>query len=59
RRMFPAQYLQPHSGKLLYFLFEPPFAQARNDPRFAALAERLGLAAFWRAAATRPDFMRG
>ncbi|MGH6787409.1 MAG: winged helix-turn-helix domain-containing protein, partial [Novosphingobium sp.] len=42
RRMFPAQYLQPHSGKLLYFLFEPPFAQARNDPRFAALAERLG-----------------
>jgi hypothetical protein len=41
---------------LTYFLFTPPLASLRRDPRFMRLAARLGLITYWRAAGVQPDF---
>jgi hypothetical protein len=38
------------------YLFLPPTAAMRSDPRFMALARRLGLVAYWRATSRWPDF---
>jgi DNA-binding winged helix-turn-helix (wHTH) protein/TolB-like protein/tetratricopeptide (TPR) repeat protein len=38
------------------YLFLPPTAAMRSDPRFMALARRLGLVAYWRGAGRWPDF---
>jgi tetratricopeptide (TPR) repeat protein len=38
------------------WLFEPSMAGARADPAFPAVAERLGLMAYWRKTGARPDF---
>jgi DNA-binding winged helix-turn-helix (wHTH) protein/TolB-like protein len=38
------------------FLFTPPTAPLRRDPRFVALAARAGLASYWRATNRWPDF---
>ena len=37
-------------------LFFPQMAPLRADPRFRALAEKLGLFAYWKKSRTRPDF---
>lgn len=37
------------------FLFYPSTAALRADPRFTGLAERLGLARYWRDTGVRPD----
>lgn len=38
------------------FLFTPPVAPMRADPRFAALAQGIGLTAYWRTRHIRPDY---
>lgn len=38
------------------FLFEPPAAPMRADPRFAKLADELGLESFWRESRRPPDY---
>lgn len=57
KRIFPARYFQPHSGKLTYFLFEPPMETARADPRFDIVTAHLGLAHYWRKENINPDYM--
>lgn len=37
-------------------LFRPPFREMHNDPRFMAVAQRLGLVDYWRQSKTWPDF---
>jgi tetratricopeptide (TPR) repeat protein len=39
-----------------YILFRPGLAGARRDPRFMALAKRIGLTDYWRSAGIWPDF---
>ncbi len=39
-----------------YILFRPGLANLRRDPRFRALAERIGLLDFWRKSGRWPDF---
>ncbi|MGH6786095.1 MAG: hypothetical protein ACREBO_04635, partial [Novosphingobium sp.] len=56
RKRFPPRQLQPHSGVLTYFLFEPPMRAVREDARFASLVERLGLSSYWRTNRLKPDF---
>ncbi|MHB8285808.1 MAG: winged helix-turn-helix domain-containing protein [Caulobacteraceae bacterium] len=41
---------------MTFLLFTPAFAQARRAPEFAAMAERLGLTAYWRRTRLLPDF---
>jgi DNA-binding winged helix-turn-helix (wHTH) protein/tetratricopeptide (TPR) repeat protein len=38
------------------WLFTPPAAPMRADPRFAALADGIGLSAYWRTRNVRPDY---
>lgn len=40
------------------YLFIPPMAAMRRDPRFAALTRAIGLDRYWRQSGTRPDFRR-
>ncbi|WP_420141505.1 winged helix-turn-helix domain-containing protein [Sphingomonas sp.] len=40
------------------FLFTPPTANLRADPRFAAMVTYLGLDDYWQRSATQPDFRR-
>lgn len=40
------------------FLFWPSLAPMRADPRFARLAEELGLERYWREAGVKPDYER-
>jgi TolB-like protein/DNA-binding winged helix-turn-helix (wHTH) protein len=41
------------------FLFTPPAAAMRRDPRFMPLAARLGLVDYWRGTGKWPDFCMG
>jgi DNA-binding winged helix-turn-helix (wHTH) protein/TolB-like protein len=41
------------------FLFSPPAAPIRRDPRFWPLAARFGLVDYWRTTGKRPDFCSG
>ena len=38
------------------WLFTPPTAAMRADPRFAALVDQIGFTAYWRATNVRPDY---
>ena len=53
RAMAPPQIL-PWIGTEV--LFRPQMRSVRNDPRFIALAARLGLLAYWQNAGIWPDF---
>jgi hypothetical protein len=45
----------PNSRSQTMFLFYPETKPLRADPRFAALAERLGLMSYWRETNEWPD----
>jgi DNA-binding winged helix-turn-helix (wHTH) protein/Flp pilus assembly protein TadD len=38
------------------WLFTPPIAGMRADPRFEALVDQIGLTAYWRARGVKPDY---
>ncbi|MBB3691634.1 winged helix-turn-helix domain-containing protein [Sphingomonas sp. BK580] len=41
--------------RVSWFLFAPPCAALRRDPRFGALAQAMGLTRYWRETGARPD----
>jgi DNA-binding winged helix-turn-helix (wHTH) protein/tetratricopeptide (TPR) repeat protein len=45
--------------RMTQFLFLPPLADLRAQPRFAAIVRDSGLAAYWRASGHRPDYLAG
>lgn len=48
----------PSGRRPVHFLFSPPFAAYWRDPRFARLMTALGLAAYWKATSSTPDYQR-
>lgn len=53
-----AQTMGASGSPAQFVLFEPPLAQARQLPEFAALANRIGLVRYWRESGRLPDFCR-
>jgi DNA-binding winged helix-turn-helix (wHTH) protein/tetratricopeptide (TPR) repeat protein len=47
----------PRNRRNTPFLFWPPAARMRADPRFAALTREIGLNDYWRRAGVSPDFL--
>jgi hypothetical protein len=45
-----------YSRRMTQWLFTPPVAIMRADPRFKQLCEDFGLTAYWRARGVRPDY---
>lgn len=45
--------------RMTQFLFLPPLAGVRAQPRFATIVRDSGLAAYWRASGHRPDYLAG
>ena len=43
-------------GSVIEVLFRPPFRELHYDPRFIAVAQRLGLLDYWRQSGAWPDF---
>ncbi|MEI9928562.1 MAG: hypothetical protein WDN44_13775 [Sphingomonas sp.] len=41
-----------------YFLFHPPCARMRADPRFDRLVGEIGLKRYWQQSASKPDYLR-
>ncbi|MDP8912687.1 MAG: hypothetical protein M3N39_03810, partial [Pseudomonadota bacterium] len=48
--------IQRLGPSVMRVLFEPPLAQARHEPAFGKLVERLGVASYWRKSGHKPDF---
>jgi len=46
-----------YSRRMTQWLFTPPLAAMRADPRFANLCDAFGLSAYWRARNIRPDYL--
>ena len=40
------------------FLYEPPFAEVRRTPAFAAMMQRTGIFRYWRQPSHLPDFCK-
>lgn len=45
-----------YSRRMTQWLFTPPVAIMRADPRFQKLCDEFGLTAYWRARGVRPDY---
>lgn len=45
-------------GASTYLLFRPAFSDYRRDPRFMAMARRVGLADYWLSTGKWPDFCK-
>lgn len=43
--------------RMTQWLFSPPLAAMRADPRFLRLCEDFGIAAYWRARGVKPDYL--
>jgi hypothetical protein len=50
------QEIDDYNRRMSQWLFTPPVAIMRADPRFARLCDELGLTAYWRARGVRPDY---
>ena len=48
----------PYTRRYTSFLFTPPMAPLRSDPRFTALTAAIGLDDYWRATNSAPDYRR-
>jgi DNA-binding winged helix-turn-helix (wHTH) protein len=46
-----------YSRRMTQWLFIPPLAAMRADPRFAKLCDEFGLTAYWRARGVKPDYL--
>ncbi|QNM82708.1 winged helix-turn-helix domain-containing protein [Sphingomonas sabuli] len=47
-----------YNRRMTQWLFTPPVALMRADPRFAGLCNEFGLADYWRSRNVRPDYLR-
>ena len=45
-----------YNRRMTQWLFTPPVAVMRADPRFPKLCDEFGLTAYWRARNVRPDY---
>lgn len=50
--------MDDYSRRMTQWLFTPPLAALRADPRFATLCQEFGLTDYWRARGVRPDYQR-
>jgi DNA-binding winged helix-turn-helix (wHTH) protein len=48
--------IDDYNRRMSQWLFTPPVAIMRKDPRFQKLCDDLGLTAYWRARGVRPDY---
>lgn len=48
--------MDDYSRRMTQWLFTPPVAAMRADPRFLKLCDEFGLTAYWRARRVRPDY---
>ena len=46
-----------YNRRMTQWLFTPPVAEMRTDPRFPKLCEEFGLTAYWQARHVRPDYL--
>jgi hypothetical protein len=46
-----------YSRRMTQWMFTPPLAAMRADPRFAKLCDDFGLTAYWRARGVKPDYL--
>ena len=51
-----ARDLNDYSRRMTQWLFTPPVAIMRADPRFNKLCDEFGLTAYWRARGLKPDY---
>jgi DNA-binding winged helix-turn-helix (wHTH) protein len=49
--------IDDYSRRMTQWLFTPPVANMRADPRFPKLCAEFGLTAYWRARGVRPDYL--
>jgi hypothetical protein len=49
--------MDDYSRRMTQWLFTPPVAAMRADPRFLKLCDEFGLTAYWRARNVRPDYL--
>jgi hypothetical protein len=52
-----AQAVNDYNRRMTQWLFTPPCAAMRADPRFLNLCEQFGLTAYWRNRGVKPDYM--
>jgi hypothetical protein len=45
-----------YNRRMTQWLFTPPVANLRADPRFPKLCDEFGLTAYWRARGVKPDY---
>jgi DNA-binding winged helix-turn-helix (wHTH) protein/tetratricopeptide (TPR) repeat protein len=50
------QEIDDYNRRMSQWLFTPPLAIMRADPRFLNICDQLGLTAYWRARHVRPDY---
>ena len=48
--------IDDYNRRMSQWLFTPPVAIMRADPRFRKLCDAFGLTAYWRARGVRPDY---
>jgi DNA-binding winged helix-turn-helix (wHTH) protein len=48
--------MDDYNRRMTQWLFTPPLAIMRADPRFATLCDEFGLTAYWRARNVKPDY---
>ena len=51
-----ARAVDDYNRRMTQWLFTPPVAIMRADPRFQKLCDEFGLTAYWRARNVRPDY---